>query len=100
MPSWPTKKATATPTRCSREPGALVLTALRPGARLQEHQAAGWVVIQTISGRVRLAGLGQSVDFPGGHLVALEPNVAHDVEALEESIFLVTVAWLGSRDTD
>jgi quercetin dioxygenase-like cupin family protein len=84
-----------------KEPGArVVLTALRRGARLHEHQTAGWAVIQTISGRVRLQALGQSIDLPAGHLVTLEPNVAHDVEALEESVFLITLAWLGSHGTD
>ena len=80
-----------------KEPNArVVLTALRQGAHLQEHQTAGWVVIQTISGRVRLRALGQSVDLPTGHLVTLEPSVAHEVEALEDSVFLLTLAWLGA----
>jgi len=84
-----------------KEQGArVVLTALRQGARLQEHQTAGWVVIQTIVGRVRLQALGQSVDLPAGHLVTLEPNVAHEVEALEESVFLITLAWVGSGGTE
>jgi hypothetical protein len=28
-----------------------------------------------------------------GHLLAIEPGVAHDVEALEESAFLITLGW-------
>src|ERR1051325_419474 len=71
----------------------VVLTALRRGARLQEHQTAGWVVLQTITGRIRLRALGQSVELPAGHLLTLEPNAAHEVEALEESVFLLTLAW-------
>ncbi len=71
----------------------VVLTALRQGARLHEHQTAGWVVIQTITGRIRLRALGQSVELPAGHLLTLEPNAAHEVEALEESVFLLTLAW-------
>src|SRR4051794_39437201 len=47
-----------------KEPHArVVLMALRQGAQLQEHQTAGWVVVQTISGRVRLRALGQSVEL-------------------------------------
>jgi quercetin dioxygenase-like cupin family protein len=71
----------------------IVLTALRAGARVQEHHAAGRVAIQTISGRLRLQVLGQTLDLPAGHLLALEPDVSHDVEALEESAFLLTLAW-------
>lgn len=71
----------------------VVLTALRQGARLQEHQTAGWVLIQTVSGRVRLQAGGQMVDLPAGHVASLEPSVAHDVEAQEDSVLLLTVAW-------
>jgi quercetin dioxygenase-like cupin family protein len=78
----------------------VVLTALRKGARLQEHQTAGWVMIQTISGRIRLHAFGQSVVLPSGHLLTLEPNAAHDVEALEDSVFLLMLAWSSGRDED
>jgi quercetin dioxygenase-like cupin family protein len=84
-----------------KEPNArVVLTALRQGARLQEHQTAGWVVIQTVAGRLRVRALGQTVELPSGHLLTLEPNVAHDVEALEESVFLLTLAQSASRGED
>ena len=77
-----------------KEPQArVVLFALRQGAQLQEHQTAGWVIVQTIAGRVRLRALGQSVELPAGHLLALKPNAAHDVEALEDSVVLLTLAW-------
>jgi quercetin dioxygenase-like cupin family protein len=79
-----------------KEPNArVVLTALRQGARLQEHQTAGWVLVQTISGRLQLQALGQDVDLPAGQLVALAPNVAHAVDALEDSVFLRTLAGVG-----
>ncbi len=69
------------------------LTALRPGTRVHAHQTPGRISIQTVSGRLRLHLPDQTVDLPAGHLLALEPNVAHDVEAVEESVFLLTVAW-------
>jgi quercetin dioxygenase-like cupin family protein len=75
----------------------VVLTALRSGARLQEHQAAGWVSVQTVTGRLRLRVGNQQVELPQGHLVVLEPGLAHDVEALEDSVFLLTLAWSGGR---
>jgi quercetin dioxygenase-like cupin family protein len=76
----------------------VVLTALRAGARLQEHQAAGRVSIQTLSGRVRLQVGAQNVELPTGHLLVLEPGLAHDVEALEDSVFLLTLAWMGGAE--
>jgi quercetin dioxygenase-like cupin family protein len=83
-----------------KEPDArVVLFALRQGAQLQEHQTAGWVIVQTISGRVRLRALGQSVELTAGQLLTLEPNAAHDVEALEDSVLLLTLAWAAGQGT-
>jgi quercetin dioxygenase-like cupin family protein len=36
---------------------------------------------------------GKVFDLPAGHLLALERAIAHDVEALEDSAFLLTIAW-------
>ncbi|HEY7060668.1 MAG TPA: cupin domain-containing protein [Chloroflexota bacterium] len=71
----------------------IVVTALRAGARLEEHRAAGWVAIQTLTGHVQLRIGGDTIALPAGHLLALAPDVSHDVEALEESVLLLTLAW-------
>ena len=70
----------------------ILLAALHTGARLEEHLAAGWVAIQTISGQLRLQVGGETMDLPAGHLLALAPDTAHDVTALEDSVFLLTLA--------
>ena len=72
----------------------VVLTALKPGARLAEHRADAHVVVQTVSGRVRLRlpDRDETAELPAGHVLVLEPGVAHQVEAPEESVFLLTVA--------
>jgi quercetin dioxygenase-like cupin family protein len=74
----------------------IVLTALRAGARLQAHQTAGAVAIQTVQGQLLLHVGGVQVDLPTGHLLALEPGVAHDVEAAGDSVFLLTIGWHGA----
>jgi hypothetical protein len=33
------------------------------------------------------------IDLPAGHMLALERALPHDVEALEDSAFLLTIAW-------
>jgi quercetin dioxygenase-like cupin family protein len=76
----------------------IVLVAMKSGGRLQEHHAAGPVSVQTLAGRVRLQLPDRTVDLPAGHLLALEPGIKHDVEALEESVFLLTVAWPKGQD--
>jgi quercetin dioxygenase-like cupin family protein len=35
----------------------------------------------------------RTFDLPQGNLLALDRGVAHDVEALEDSAFLLTIAW-------
>jgi quercetin dioxygenase-like cupin family protein len=71
----------------------IVLTALRPGTRVREHHADGRISVQTLRGRLRLHLPDQTVELPAGHLLALEAGIPHDVEALEESVFLLTIAW-------
>jgi hypothetical protein len=34
-----------------------------------------------------------STAYPAGQVLMLDPDVAHDVEALAESAFLLTIAW-------
>jgi len=71
----------------------VVLVAAKTGGRLEEHHAAARIAIQTISGRLRMHLPHETVELPAGHLLALDRQIAHDVEALEESTFLLTIAW-------
>jgi quercetin dioxygenase-like cupin family protein len=71
----------------------VVLIALGAGMRMEEHHAPGRITIQTIVGRLTLRAAGQTVDLPVGHLLTLGPAIPHDVEAREESAFLLTIAW-------
>lgn len=77
----------------------IVLIALRAGARMERHQTAGRISIQVLTGRLRLLIAGERVELPQGALVSLERDVPHDVEALEESVFLLTIGWAGVHGT-
>ncbi len=76
----------------------IVLIALRVGARMEEHRAAGRISVQTLTGYLRLHACGETVDLSVGQLVSLERDVPHDVEAVEESAFLLTIALQGAQD--
>lgn len=71
----------------------VVLIALQRGMRMAEHHAPGRITVQTIVGRLTLRVAGQTIDLPVGHLLTLGPALPHDVEAREESAFLLTIAW-------
>jgi len=71
----------------------VTLTALKRGARLDEHKTAGPVTIHALSGRLRFTVEGNDRELGAGDLLAIEPGVPHSVEALEESAFLMTLGW-------
>jgi quercetin dioxygenase-like cupin family protein len=77
----------------------VVLIALKAGRRCREHDVEESVSVQAVTGRVRahLASEG-TIDLRTGCVLALEPERAHDFEALEDSTLLLTLAWTGHRD--
>jgi quercetin dioxygenase-like cupin family protein len=71
----------------------VVLTVMKAGTRLAYHEAAARLTVHVLSGRLRMQLLGTTEELGHGHLLALDRDVRHDVEALEESAFLLTLAW-------
>lgn len=77
----------------AKEPGLrVVLTVLRQGTRLHEHHADGPLTLQVISGRLTLNAAGRSLALGAGEIAVLEGAVEHDLEAIEEAAFLLTIA--------
>jgi len=73
----------------------VVLTALQPKVRIPEHTTEGRITVHMLSGHIRLNASGRTFDLRPGSLVALDQGATHDIEALEESAFLLTIAWPG-----
>ncbi len=71
----------------------IVLVALNSGKKLEEHEAAARISVQTLSGQLSLQLADQTVDLPAGHLLALDRALRHDVTAVKESVFLLTISW-------
>ena len=78
----------------------VVLTVLKSNARLHEHKAAGRISVQTVAGHIRMHVRDEVFDLPAGHLLALDRALPHDVEALEDSAFLLTIAWPEGQAAD
>jgi quercetin dioxygenase-like cupin family protein len=75
-------------------PGARLrqtLTALAAGRVMGEHKSPGDASLLCLRGRVRVRAGNAEVELGAGDLVALPPQ-RHDVEALEPSVLLLTVA--------
>lgn len=73
----------------------VVLTALRSGVRIAEHRTEGRISIQVVHGHLRLNAAGRTFDLRSGGLVSLDHSEPHDLEAIEDSAFLLTMAWPG-----
>ena len=73
----------------------VVLIALAAETRMQEHKTEGRISIHVLSGHIQLRASGRTFNLRSGGLLALERGVSHDVGALEESAFLLTIAWPG-----
>lgn len=69
----------------------IVLMTSQKGGRLVEHHASGPISLQAVEGRVRLRLSDATVDLSTGQLLALEPGIPHDVEAIEDCAFLLTI---------
>ncbi len=69
----------------------VVLTVLKAGAKLHEHQAAGALTLQVIRGRLAFRAAGQALELGPGEVIVLGAAVEHEVEALAESAFLLTL---------
>ena len=76
----------------------IVLIALKAGSRIPEHHTEGQISIQTIAGHIQVRADGRSFELRPGGLLALDQGLPHHVEALEESAFLLTIAWPGATD--
>jgi len=70
-----------------------VLISMERGARMNEHHADGTISVQVLKGKMRLNVDGKVYDLDAGNLLTLGASIKHDVEAEEDSAFLLTISW-------
>jgi quercetin dioxygenase-like cupin family protein len=70
----------------------VVLLLLGKGTKMPEHQAAGPLTLHVLSGSVALRTGVSTVEIGAGELIALESATEHELEALDESACLLTLA--------
>jgi len=71
----------------------IVLIVLRRDAELKQHKTNQPVSIQTLMGRIGVTLPDGSIVQDIGALIVIEPGVAHDVRALTDSAFLLSMPW-------
>jgi quercetin dioxygenase-like cupin family protein len=73
----------------------IVLLAMRKKMCMHEHRTAARISMQTLAGHIRLRLPDRMVELPTGQMLVLDQCVPHDVEAEEDSAFLLTLSWRG-----
>jgi quercetin dioxygenase-like cupin family protein len=70
----------------------LVLVALNAKVLLPEHKAPGAISVIVLSGRIAFSANNERLELGLHDVVTLPARVPHEVEALEDSAILITIA--------
>lgn len=93
-PSWRRESGRSAETLVKYDEFRIVLVRMKPGSYMSHHKAEGPISIHGLQGRVRVhLPEDRTEDLKPGELLTLDRCLEHDVEALEESAFLLTIAW-------
>lgn len=93
-PSWQRESGRSSETLVKYEEFRIVLVRMKPGSYMSHHRAEGPISIQAIQGKIRVHLPEDRIEeLEPGDLLTLDRCLEHDVEALEESAFLLTIAW-------
>jgi len=71
----------------------IVLTAIEAKTTIHEHRTAGRLSFQVLEGRLRMHAGGKEFDLPQGRVLVVDSGVRYDIIAIQDSAFLLTVAW-------
>ena len=71
----------------------IVLILMRAGTLMQEHKADARISIHGLSGRLLVKLHEKTVELSAGSLLVLEKCLPHDVSAVEDSAFLLSISW-------
>jgi quercetin dioxygenase-like cupin family protein len=92
--SWQRESGRSSETLVKYGEFRIVLVRMKPGSYMSHHRAEGPISIQAIQGKIRVHLPEDRIEeLEVGDLLTLDRCLEHDVEALEESAFLLTIAW-------
>lgn len=69
----------------------VVLISMHKGADLHEHTVEGPITLYVVSGKINFTAEEDSVELRTNDLVVLEKTIPHNVEALEDTTFILTI---------
>ena len=80
-----------------RTPITQVIFAFEPSGELTDHMAHGLVIIHALEGQLVVQADGHDHELRAGYILVLNPDVRHNVRALEASAMLLTVHLEGEK---
>lgn len=75
-----------------------LLIAMEPSAIMKEHHADGTISVQVLQGRIRFNTQGKQHELAAGSLLGLGASIKHDITAIEDSAFLLTISWPSNEE--
>jgi quercetin dioxygenase-like cupin family protein len=78
----------------------IVLITMQDAARIKEHHADGTISVQVLKGKLRLTVAGKQHELGVGSLFTLAASIRHDVEAIGDSAFLLTISWPSAEELE
>ena len=92
--SWQRETARSSETIVKYPEFRIVLIRMKLGSYMSHHRAEGPISVQAVLGKIRIhLPEDRMEELNPGDLLAIERGLEHDVEALEECAFLLTIAW-------
>jgi len=76
----------------------MVVTAIQANTTIHEHRTAGRLAVQILRGHVRMHANGKEFDLPAGRVLVVDQAIPYDLNAIEDSSILLTIAWPESDD--
>lgn len=93
-PSWQRESGRSSETLVKYDEFRIVLVRMKAASYMSHHKAEGPISIHVIQGKIRVHLPEDHMEnLKPGDLLTLERCLEHDVEALEDSAFLLTIAW-------
>ena len=100
-PSWQLEAGRSSETIVKYPEFRIVLIRMKPGSYMSHHRAEVPISGHAVLGKIRVHLPDDRIEELGpGDLLVLERGLEHDVEALEECAFLLTIAWPEATATD
>lgn len=71
----------------------MVLISMENASILKEHHTDGTISVQVLKGTIRFTVNGRAHDLRVNNVLTLGASIKHEVEALQDSAFLLTISW-------